>query len=255
MNIDRWACSIEIQLVLHVHISMQLIHDLGVAEGMNDILQPSNQLKTIEVRRVRLIKTNYPGSGTHCFRTATPKAAFHLTFSRELTQHITARLIKWICFRSSALTPIFQGSQIRSAVTEECLLNKNWCITSWKAGGRWAFSRLHAADPDLCFTQCNMLDFIMCWSRSAKLRGAPLGLSFDLCLLICSTVEAHIQSAPCLSLYIFLTDVELVLASYFCSSFSLLIRAGGDRQKDRNRGAEQFSLCCLNIWTPEPPAN
>lgn len=100
---------------------------------------------TVEVRQVRLIKISAMGSGTHCLehrrrkkKKKKTRPAFHLTFSCELTQHITVQLIKWICFRSSALTPIFQGAEIRSTVTEECLQNKNWCITSRGAGRRWA---------------------------------------------------------------------------------------------------------------------
>lgn len=69
-----------------------------------------------------------------------PGPAFYLTFNWELTQHITVQLIKRTHFRSSALTAVFQGTGIRSAVTEECLLNKNWRITSWKAGWSWASS-------------------------------------------------------------------------------------------------------------------
>lgn len=83
--------------------------------------------------------------------------AFHLTFIWELTQHITLQLIKPTCFRWSALTPIFQGAEIRSTVTEECLLNKNWCITSWKAGWRWAFFCLR--EQILTFTLHNSIWF------------------------------------------------------------------------------------------------
>lgn len=120
---------------------------------------------TIGVRQVRLIKISDMGSGTHCLEhewRKTHRPAFHLTFSCELTQHITEQLMKWICFRSSALTPVFQGAEIRSTVTEECLQNKNWCITSWKAGWRWSFSGMHAADPDLYSIQYGSPHMCVC---------------------------------------------------------------------------------------------
>lgn len=104
-----------------------------------------------------------------------PQPAFHLTFSCGLTPHITVQLIKWICFLSSALTPIFQGAEIRSTVTEECLPNKNWCITSWKAGWRWALSCQHV--PDLTFTLRNPIWFTSYVSLfySAKSWEGPPG--------------------------------------------------------------------------------
>lgn len=147
-----------------------------------------------------------PSGGTHCLvqqhsARETHQPALQMTFSWELTQHITVQLIKWFCFRSSALTPIFQGAEIRSTVTEECLPNKHWCITSLRAGWRWVFSCLHAEDPDLYFTQFNMVHLI-CVFCSAKLRESPLGyhmpqsLSSDLypsCICYFVLVWGHIE--------------------------------------------------------------
>lgn len=81
-----------------------------------------------------------------------------------------------------------------------------------EAGWRWAFSGLHAADPDLWFTH-----FSLCWFHSAQRREAPVGLSFDLYLF--HGGGTHIQSAPCLSLCIFRTDVALT-----CARFVFLLR-------------------------------
>lgn len=125
--------------------------------------------------------------GAHCLEQSAKEntqPAFHLTFSWELTQHITVQLIKWTRFRSDALTPIFQGAMIRSTVTEECLPNKNWCITSWKAGWRWAFCCLHTADPDLYFTQFNMLHLICVFAPFCQTEWR-LPLVTSSILLIC----------------------------------------------------------------------
>lgn len=108
----------------------------------------------------------------------------HLTFSGELTRHITARLLKWICFRSSVLTLIFQGAEIRSAVTEECLPNENWCITSWEAGGRRAFFFFFSAHAGLCFIPLSMVGFIHVLVPIRRMeRKALFGVFHLICLI------------------------------------------------------------------------
>lgn len=147
------------------------------------------------------------------------------------------QLIKWTCFRSSAVMAIFQGAEIRSAVTEECLPNKNWCITRWKAGWSWAFSCLHAADPDLYFIQLNMVHLICVFVLFCQIERRPPWLPFAtepfipfvslMYLLFCSSMEAdwmkllfdsfpHLHSCMC---------VFVCVSVFFYESFYFSCRA------------------------------
>lgn len=114
-----------------------------------------------------------------------------------------------------------------------------------EAGWRWAFSGLHAADPDLWFTH-----FSLCWFHSAQRREAPVGLSFDLYLF--HGGGTHIQSAPCLSLCIFRTDVALT-----CARFVFLLRLLSFDKSWWRKTERQKQWCWAVLsaaWTFELPS-